>query len=95
MKIIQFNLSSEFCSKLEEEKYVIPDILCEIDSIFKKYGFLSEINGIYKSNKSDSVMAVLVAQELINKVPFFKEYVENFKMYHVSMEDSFKQLTLN
>ena len=52
MKKIQFNLSSEFCSKLEEEKYVIPDILCEIDSIFKKYGFLSEINGIYKSNKS-------------------------------------------
>lgn len=92
MKIIQFGLNQDFFKKLEEEKYKIQDVLCEIESIFKKYGFVCEINGVYKSERSNSVSGVLVSQELIKKVPFFKDYVNNFKMYHVSGEDSLKSL---
>lgn len=94
MKIIQFNLGRDFEELLEKNAIPLNSTLCEIENIMKKYDFINEINGIYKSNKANSVSAILAAQTLIKQIPYFKESVKNFKMYHVDMEDSFKQLTI-
>lgn len=90
MKIIQFNLNND--SKSMVENIILSELLDKIDLVFKKHGFIKEIDGIYKSHKSDSVKSVLVAQDLIKSVPHFKDFVRNFKMYNVIEENSFSVL---
>lgn len=96
MKVIQFKLPREYWDKLaSDDSRNVLSITNQINSIFEKFGFKYEIEGVYKSKTSNPVSAVLAAQTLAREVYLFKDYVTSFKMYHVSEEDSFKPVLEN
>ena len=92
---IQFNLPEEYFIDLKENGYHSNDIIEQIDKIMKTKSFKKELSGLYISHKANSVSGVLVAQELL-KIYKFKDYVHDFKMYHINEIDCFncKQLII-
>lgn len=90
---IQFNLPQEYFVEKESLGFSALECFNEIEYIMKKRSFKQEILGFYTSSKANSVIGVITAQELI-KIPLFKKYVRDFKMYLINEVDSLNNIEI-